>query len=138
MTNITGKIEVTPIIGEMSTHYEYVEPLYIDALLKTVIKETTLFTAYPDKMTIETSSGKLRNYIIWGNNTGDYDIETGKYKVPVTVRKINHFDPTSTVVELYPDTDGVVKAATSAKQRSVIVEVDPGTYYTVYINGAVD
>lgn len=103
--------------------------------ITTVIKEL-YGTSYPVHFT--TSSSKLRNYIFYGNSTGDYDPETGKYKLPVIVRKRNMFDASHpNVVLLYPDTDGVCKASGTSsytKQRSFVCEVEPDTVYTVYVN----
>ena len=114
-------------------------PMIEDAELTTVINDLTFLETYGDGgMVFETTSGKLRNYVIYGDNTGDYDQEADKYQIPVTVSKINHFDPDNAdIVDLYPDTDDIVKVSgTTAytKQKSLILEVQPNTWYTVYVN----
>jgi len=114
-------------------------PMIEDAELTTVINDLTFLETYGDGgMVFETTSGKLRTYVIYGDNTGDYDQEAGKYQIPVTVSKINHFDPDNAdIVDLYPDTDDIVKVSgTTAytKQKSLILEVQPNTWYTVYVN----
>lgn len=114
-------------------------PMIDDAELTTVIND--MFLREVEQvgcMIFETTAVKLRNYIIYGNNTGNYDPESGKYQIPVTVTKINHFDSEhANIVDLYPDTDDIVKVSgTTAytKQKSFILEVQPNTWYTVYVN----
>lgn len=114
-------------------------PTIENAELTTVINDLAFLETYGDGgMVFETTANKLRNYVIYGNNTGNLDSETGKYKIPITVRKINHFDAeTAVVYSLYPDRDSVVKASNSTKQRSIIVEVEPDTHYLFYSTGSV-
>lgn len=114
-------------------------PMIDDAELTTVINDMFLREVEQvGGMIFETTAVKLRNYIIYGNNTGNYDPESGKYQIPVTVTKINHFDSEhANIVDLYPDTDDIVKVSgTTAytKQKSFILEVQPNTWYTVYVN----
>lgn len=129
---IIPKPRVTGIIGRATAAGIEIEVENIT----TVIKELYSLMDYPVYFT--TSGSKLRNYIIYGNGTGDYDQDDADYKLPVVVRKVNVFDASDPdVVELYPDTDGVCKASgTTAytKQRSFVCEVEPDTVYTIYIN----
>ena len=120
--------------------------IIIDADLTTVINDMFFRdTSFREvDMVFETTANKLRNYVIYGdtnssrNSVGNYDQESGKYQIPVTVTKINHFDSEhANIVDLYPDTDDIVKVSgTTAytKQKSFILEVQPNTWYTVYVN----
>lgn len=114
-------------------------PIIRSAELTTVIKEAVAYrqgTSFRNNIVFESSAPKLRNYIIYGNTTGNLTEEG--YVIPVTVQKVNHFDASNAdIVELYPDTDDIVKVSGTTnytKQRSFVAEVQPNTWYTVYVN----
>lgn len=73
--------------------------------------------------------------VIYGadSGVGDYDEATGKYQIPITVRRKNIFDfQNYNLVALYPDANnGTATAATGPNRtaRSLVIPVTPGKTY---------
>ena len=73
--------------------------------------------------------------VIYGadGGVGDYDSTTGKYLIPITVRRTNVFDYNNyNLVALYPDQNtGTATASTGTQStlRSFVIPVTPGKTY---------